>query len=84
MRARLLATLVLLVLALPASAIAQSPADDVYNPLDSRQETPGASSQSGDSHGGLPFTGTDVAIFGGAGLLLVGTGVGIRRASRSR
>lgn len=33
--------------------------------------------------GTLPFTGLDLALAGGAGILLLGLGIGLRRASRN-
>jgi hypothetical protein len=36
---------------------------------------------SGNAGGGLPFTGMDVALLAGAGALLLGAGVGMRRVA---
>jgi hypothetical protein len=41
-----------------------------------------AAAAAGDDGGDLPFTGLDVALLLGAGLVLVGTGFGIRRMIR--
>jgi hypothetical protein len=39
------------------------------------------SAPSGNAGGGLPFTGMDVALLAGAGALLLGAGVGMRRVA---
>lgn len=61
------------VLALPASALAATPTSDVYDPVDQRQH---ASS-------GLAFTGLDVWLVVLAGVVILATGLAIRRAARA-
>jgi hypothetical protein len=77
MRLRLLlvVAIALVVLALPAAASAQTPAQDVYDPKDLKVQ--------GSDAGGVPFTGLDIAVVVLAGAALLGTGVAIRRAARS-
>ena len=67
--------LISLALAVPATAAAQTPTDDVYDPVDVRQ-----SATSSDK---LPYTGGDVALVVLAGAAIAGTGFAIRRASQS-
>jgi hypothetical protein len=65
----------LIVLALPQAAGAQAtPTDDVYRKNTVQQQ---------GSDPGLPLTGLDLAIVVLAGATLIGTGVAVRRASRS-
>jgi len=45
---------------------------------------PTAVVQSSNSSGGLPFTGLDIGLVLGGGVLLVGAGVALRRVSTSR
>jgi hypothetical protein len=85
-------------LAVPATAFAQS-AQDAYRPQGQIEQdvegdqggvggSPGAGGGAGgdnaagnatSSGSGLPFTGVDVALLAGAGALLLGAGVGMRR-----
>jgi len=68
-----------LALAVPGAAVAQTPTDDIYDPVDVRTE----SRASADTKGDLPYTGGDIALVVLAGTAILGTGVAIRRASRS-
>jgi hypothetical protein len=74
---------VLLVLT-AASALAATPTDDVYAPVDHRTATATAtaSGASGDPSS-LPFTGFELAALIVAGLIVLATGLLVRRASRS-
>ncbi|MBV9212114.1 MAG: hypothetical protein JOZ25_00520 [Actinobacteria bacterium] len=66
-------------LAAPVAALA-SPTDDIYGgTLGNVQST----TQRHDPNRGLPFTGLDVGIVVLAGAFLVGTGLAVRRASRT-
>jgi hypothetical protein len=47
------------------------------------QDTGSATSGSGSGSGSLPFTGLDVALLAGAGLLLAGAGIAMRRVTRA-
>ena len=69
-----------LLLAIPAAALAATPTDDVYDPVDAR--TQAAASSSAHTSSGLPFTGLDIAIVVIAGLAILATGLLIRRATR--
>ena len=62
----------LLALVFASSAMAQSATEDAYG------GTPHV-----DGAGSLPFTGLNLAIVAIAGVALVGTGLAVRRASRS-
>ena len=82
-------------LVFPAAAVAQQSAQDAYRPQGQIEQdvegdqggvggSPGAGGGSGgetaaNSGSGLPFTGVDVALLAGAGALLLGAGVGMRR-----
>ena len=47
------------------------------------QDTGATTSGSGSGSGSLPFTGLDVALLAGAGLLLAGAGIAMRRVTRA-
>jgi hypothetical protein len=47
------------------------------------QDTGSATSGSESGSGSLPFTGLDVALLAGAGLLLAGAGIAMRRVTRA-
>jgi hypothetical protein len=74
----LVATFSVLLLIAASSAFAQSPSNDAYQsdgpPTQRTVEDPGGRS--------LPFTGLDLALVGGAGIVLFGLGLGIRRVTR--
>jgi hypothetical protein len=91
---RLAATAVVAALVCPTAAFAQQSAQDAYKPQGqveqdvqgvqggSDSQGPGGGAVAGateSSGSGLPFTGMDVALLAGAGTLLLGAGVGIRR-----
>lgn len=77
-----------LFLALPAVAGAQTPTNDVYDPEDVRQVVSSAgsaatkSASSSSSSSGLAFTGLDVWLVVLAGIVILLTGLAIRRATR--
>ena len=73
-----------LFLALPAAAVAQTPTDDVYDPVDARQVASSAKHAVSSAHetGGLAFTGLDVWVVVLAGIVVLLTGLAIRRATR--
>jgi len=86
--------LAILVLAfvLAAPAFAQPSSQDGYTDqagqvqaqVDEESSAPVAATGSGGGGGGsLPFTGLDVALIGGAGVLLVGAGIGMQRLTRA-
>ena len=77
MRAFCLMIFLALALAVPGAAVAQTPTDDIYDPIDVRTES------RADTKGDLPYTGGDIALVVLAGTAILGTGVAIRRASRS-
>jgi hypothetical protein len=62
------------ILAVPAAALAETPTNDVYDPVDARKQ--GASS-------GLAFTGLDIWLVVLAGVVILVTGLAIRRATRT-
>lgn len=83
----LVAAIAVMALVFPAASFAQS-AQDAYKPQGQIEqdvegdqggggEKPAATA--GNSGSGLPFTGLDVALLAGAGALLLGAGVGMRR-----
>ena len=79
-----------LCLAFATTAFGQS-AVDGYNDIGGQVQsgvgggggTPPAATTTDTSTGSLPFTGLDVALFAGAGALLLLAGVGMRRLTRS-
>ena len=85
----LAATAAIAALACPAAAFGQQSAQDAYKPQGQVEQDVQGGSQGGgggavagsteSSGSGLPFTGMDVALLAGAGTLLLGAGVGIRR-----
>ncbi len=88
----LAALVVMLVVAAPAFAQTASQSGysgqggQVQGQVDEDSTTPVAVVESGgsDSGGGsLPFTGLDVGLLAGAGLLLAGAGIGMRRLTRA-
>jgi hypothetical protein len=87
MRATLLAILTAALLALPASAMAQTPTDDLYSHADTRDSVSSSVSSSATTtdpgSSGLAFTGLDVGLVVLAGAAILGTGLAIRRATRT-
>jgi hypothetical protein len=83
--------IVVVVLVMAAPAFAQTatqngysdPAGQVQAQVDDESSAPVAVTGSGDGGGSLPFTGLDVALLAGAGLLLAGAGFGMRRLTRA-
>jgi hypothetical protein len=82
-----LLAVVVLVLVMAVPAFAQNATQDGYTAtagqvqaqVDDESSAPVAATTSGGGGGGsLPFTGLDVALLAGAGLLLVGAGLGMR------
>ena len=71
MRRSLLVMSVLFVLLLPVAARAATPTTDIYDPKDKQESS------------GVPFTGLDVGIVALAGVLVLGTGLAVRRAARA-
>ena len=92
MKTRLTSMLAILVLALAlaAPAFAQPSSQDGYTDqagqvqaqVGEESSAPVAVTGSGGG-GGLPFTGLDVALIAGAGVLLVGAGIGMQRLTRA-
>jgi hypothetical protein len=88
---------VMAMLVLPAAASAQStlgygtPAGQVQTtinngskPKASNNSAPAATTPAPSNEGNLPFTGLEVAVVAAAGLALVATGVGLRKAGNAR
>jgi hypothetical protein len=83
--------ILVLALVLAAPAFAQPSSQDGYTDqagqvqaqVDEESSAPVAATGSGGGGGGLPFTGLDVALIAGAGVLLVGTGIGMQRLTRA-
>ena len=67
-----------LALALPSVASAQSSLESGYEPQGGEEQS--GTSDPGDE-GALPFTGSNLYVWAGLGLVLLGTGVALRRAS---
>ena len=92
MKTRLTSMVAILVLALAlaAPAFAQPSSQDGYTDqagqvqaqVDEESSAPVAVTGSGGG-GSLPFTGLDVALIAGAGVLLVGAGIGMQRLTRA-
>jgi hypothetical protein len=81
MRTRLILLLVLVTLALPSAALAQTPGDDTYgDALVQQSSDPGTTA----SHGSIPFTGLEVSLMVLVAAGLLGVGFAIRHASRPR
>jgi predicted S18 family serine protease len=89
-----LLAVVVLVLVMAVPAFAQNATQDGYTATagqvqaqvdDESSSAPVAVTTSGGGGGGgsLPFTGLDVALLAGAGLLLVGAGLGMRRLTQA-
>jgi hypothetical protein len=70
---------VMVVLALPALALAQSPTQSVYGGTGANQ----VSQVTQSSQRTLPFTGINLAVVGAVGAVLLGTGFLLRRSSRA-
>lgn len=95
MRALCLTIILSLALFAPAAAWGQAtPTDDIYDPADTRTGEdsgggPGGSGGDGDGDengagaGSLPLTGSDVVLVVLAGAAVLGTGIVIRRSSRT-
>jgi hypothetical protein len=85
MRASFLAILIAALLALPAAALARTPTDDLYSQADVRDSTSLSSTSTTTDPGshGLAFTGLDVGLVALAGVAILGTGLAIRRATRT-
>jgi hypothetical protein len=83
--------ILVLALVLAAPAFAQPSSQDGYTDqagqvqaqVDEESSAPVAATGSGGGGGGLPFTGLDVALIAGAGVLLVGAGIGMQRLTRA-
>jgi hypothetical protein len=91
----LAATAAVTALVFPTAAFGQQSAQDAYTPQGQVEQdvggdqggtgaTPSAGGENtapaaASSNSGLPFTGMDVALLAGAGTLLLGAGVGVRR-----
>jgi hypothetical protein len=87
-----LLAVVVLVLVMAVPAFAQNATQDGYTAtagqvqaqVDDESSAPVAATTSGGGGGGsLPFTGLDVALLAGAGVLLVGAGLGMRRLTQA-
>jgi hypothetical protein len=93
MKTRLTSMIAILVvmLVVAAPAVAQTASQNGYSgtggqvqaQVDDPSTTPVASTESGGGDGSLPFTGLDLALLAGAGVVLVGAGIGMRRVTRA-
>jgi hypothetical protein len=63
-----------LILAVPAAALAETPTGDMYDPVDARKQ---------QASSGLAFTGLDIWLVVLAGIVILVTGLAIRRATRT-
>jgi hypothetical protein len=80
LRPALLAIAIAALLALPAAAMAETATDDLYKHADTREQVSASSTEPGS--GGLAFTGLDVGLVVLAGVVVLGSGLAIRRAVR--
>ena len=90
-----LAAALILSLAFATVAVGQSSTEEGYNPtgpevvnkVDEQDDQAPASANSptnnSDNGSELPFTGLDLALFAGAGAMLLALGLGMRRLTRS-
>ena len=69
--------------ALAPTAFGQSATEDNYTPLAGQQADPGDPTVRSSDGGSLPFTGLEAGLVALAGAALLGTGLLVRRASRS-
>jgi hypothetical protein len=77
-------TILALFVAMAVPAAAQNGYSGTGGPVQTQvQDTGSATSGSGSGSGSLPFTGLDVALLAGAGLLLAGAGIAMRRVTRA-
>jgi hypothetical protein len=89
LRALCLTIVLSLALLAPAAAWGQTPTDEIYDPADIRtgQDAGDAGDGAGNGDtakaGTLPFSGSDVLLVVLAGSAVLGTGIVIRRASRT-
>lgn len=82
---RLITLACVLALACPTAALAQS-SQEAYggdnSPVAALDEGSGGGGTGGGSDPGLPFTGGDLGALAGAGGLMLGLGLGMRRLTR--
>lgn len=78
-------TMLALFVALAGPAAAQNGYEGAGGQVQSQVQDSGsaAGTTASDSGGSLPFTGLDVALLAGAGLLLAGAGFAMRRVTRA-
>ena len=76
-------TAVAFALAWTASALAQAPTERVYGGQGGVVQQ-GVAGAGADQGGTLPFTGLDITLMLGGALLLVATGLAMRRLARAR
>ncbi len=78
---RLILIICVLALAGTGTALAQSSSEQGYSGAGgtSRQTPPPNADAGNDDGGGLPFTGADLIVMGGAGAVLLLIGFGLRR-----
>lgn len=77
-------TMLALFVALAGPAAAQNGYEGAGGQVQSQvQDSGSAAGTTASDSGSLPFTGLDVALLAGAGLLLAGAGVAMRRVTRA-
>jgi hypothetical protein len=83
-----IAVIAVLALALAPAALAQSSSVDTYSGQGGNKiaqvKDPGSGSANTSASGSLPFTGFDLILAAGGGLLLLGAGVALSRAIQTR
>jgi hypothetical protein len=84
LRAFCLTIILTLALVAPGLAAAQTPTDDIYSPMDKRESQSQSQGEAHADSSGLPYTGGEIGLVLLAGGVILGTGVAIRRASRTQ
>lgn len=75
-------TVLALFVALAGPAAAQTGYEATEGQVQAQVQDTGAAAAAADNGSSLPFTGLDVALLAGAGLLLAGAGIAMRRVTR--
>jgi hypothetical protein len=81
---KLLFAVLAVTLLVAAPAYAQNPTQDAYSITAAKVQEQVSSTGSGESSGSLPFTGLQLTVVLAAGIVLLGTGLVVRRMSRSQ
>ena len=80
-RRLLLASCLVASLASASPSLAADPSEEAYSGPGGVAQTDVSAGDPGQDSGNLPFTGLDLGLIAGGGVLLLGFGVGIRRLS---